>query len=123
VTTEEFFGSFDFFDSFVFDAIASRYPPRSAANHDWRFLPSARGEAGDPPILSSPVVPATAHNGRRDKQRASRAAPFSKGTLDKRRLAGGLKSERPWGGEICLLGKLFNLSGPFLSHRTPWPHP
>jgi hypothetical protein len=34
VTTEEFFGSFDFFDSFVFDDIASRYPQRSAANHD-----------------------------------------------------------------------------------------
>jgi hypothetical protein len=33
-TTEEFFGSFDFFDPFVFDAIASRYPQRSAGNHD-----------------------------------------------------------------------------------------
>ena len=120
VTTEEFFGSFDFFDSFVFDAIASRYPPRSAANHDWRFLPSARGEAGDPRSCRDPVVPATAHKDAGPNSEPVAQPRLLKGTLGKRRLAGGLKSEdlgevrsTSWGSSSTLRTILW--------HRTPRP--
>jgi hypothetical protein len=51
----------------------------------------------------------------------SRNPVFLQGTLGRRWLAGGLKSE-DLGGEICLR-KLFNLSGPsFVAPNAP-PHP
>ena len=34
VTTEEFSGCLELFEYFVFDAIATAYPCRSAGNHD-----------------------------------------------------------------------------------------